>query len=117
MPDEEQLHATRGYILLEATPSGQIEDSLQFCVRGEHPIRMQFPASKVTDIESLHQFTLTLEIRPEEIIFTENQPVSHWMDLGELVARETIIATKGEREANEQFSTLLNVRKTYTIIQ
>jgi hypothetical protein len=74
LPDEEQLMATKGFILLEATPADQIEDSLQMCARGQDPIKMEFPAPRVTDIDTLQIFRLILEISPEDRIFTEDQP-------------------------------------------
>ncbi len=64
MPTEEDLSSLRGYILLETTPEGRVEDTMQLAVHGDNLVTANFDATTITGIEDLRNYTLTLQIRP-----------------------------------------------------
>ncbi len=110
MPEEGETPRLHGYILAEATPDGQVEDSFQVCVRGEQSIRIEFPAANITNLQPLQPYHFLLDTKPEEIFFNDNQTVSSWLDVGDLVRRRSLLVTKDGQEANEEFSRLLQVK-------
>ncbi len=69
----------------KATPVGQVEDSFQVCVRGEQVIRIEFPAANITNLQPLQPYHFLLDTKLEEIFFNDNQTVSSWLDVGDLV--------------------------------
>ncbi len=76
MPEDSETPRLHGYILAEVSVQGYMEDSFQVCVHGEQHVKIDFPASNITAIMMLQHYTFTLDTRPEEIFFNENQIVS-----------------------------------------
>jgi hypothetical protein len=109
MPEEGETPRLHGYILVKATPDGPVEDSFQVCVRGEQGIRIEFPAANITNLQPLQPYHFLLDTKPEEIFFNDNQTVSSWLDVRDLVHRRSLLVTKNGKEANEEFSCLLQV--------
>ncbi len=109
MPEDSETPRLHGYILAEVSIHGSVEDSFQVCVRGEQHVKINFPASRVTAIPTLQQYNFTLDTRPEEIFFNENQTVSPWVDIGDLVRRRSLLVTDNGQEANEDFSRKIEV--------
>jgi hypothetical protein len=107
MPEEEELAILRGYILLEATPDGSVEDNFQVCVRGDLHVKVTFPAAQLLDIPELATYQLQVEAVTEELLFTENQTTSPWLDLGDLVQKRSVTITKDNKEDHETFLTIL----------
>ncbi len=111
MPEEEELGTLRGYILIETTPEGRVEDNFQLCVRGDPHIKLQFSASQLLPIPELAAYHLHLDTPAEELLFTENQTTSPWLDLQELVEKRSVTVTKNNSDATEEFLTTLQVNK------
>jgi hypothetical protein len=88
MPTEEDLTSLKAYILLESTPEGKIEDTMQIALHSDNQITTVFDAATVTGLSELEQYTLTLENRPEEINIRRNTTATPWEDLAELVAKK-----------------------------
>jgi hypothetical protein len=109
MPEDSDTPRLHGYILAEATPEGQVEDSFQVCVRGDQLVRFNFKAAEITNLEPLKPYEFALETRPEEIFFNDNQTVSPWLDIGDLVRRRSLHVTENGDPANEDFSRKLQV--------
>jgi hypothetical protein len=105
MPEEEELAILRGYILLEATPDGTVEDNFQVCVRGDLHVKVTFPAAQLLDIPKLVTYQLQVEAVTEELLFMKNQITSPWLDLGGLVQKGSVTITRDNKEDHEEFLT------------
>jgi hypothetical protein len=103
MPPKEDLSSLRGYLLLEATDAGKIEDTMQMMVHGDNTITTTINATAITGLQELEQYTLTYETRPEEIHIKRNTSSTPWEDLAEMVAKNNIIPYKNGEEATAEF--------------
>ncbi len=61
MPPKEDLNSLRGYLLLEATDAGKLEDTMQMMVHGDNTITTTINATAITGLQELEQYTLTYE--------------------------------------------------------
>jgi folate-binding Fe-S cluster repair protein YgfZ len=88
VPTEEDLTSLKAYILLESTPEGKIEDTMQIALHSDNQITAVFDAATVTGLSELKQYTLTFETRPEEINIRRNTTSTAWEDLAEFSSKK-----------------------------
>ena len=92
-----------GNLLAEMSVTGRLFGSFRFTINGPKMIEIKFEAASITDIPGAAEFILTMEVRPEDILFRPNLLSSEWEDLADMVAKGRILASRGEDDGGHDF--------------
>ena len=101
--EDSEEDTIRGTLLAAVNVTGYIMGDFRWTLGGKKIIEVNVSAGDVTNITGASEFTLKIEMRPEDVMFRPNLSSGDWEDLADLVAKGQVIATRGDEDDGHEF--------------
>jgi len=103
--------ALQGHLLLEIDNNGAPARSFRCTTQGEDILAITTEAGKISSLPGCEAFTLTIQIRPEEIEFRDNAFSGEWLDISDLVSRGKVQVTIDDTDHMDEYMDLVEGHK------
>ena len=103
IPDDTDDGITTATLLVEVEPIGSCSGNFRWSLSGKDILSVNLPASDILSIPDAAEFTLSWEIRADDIQLRENGSSSEWHDLEDLLGASQLFASRGKDDDSHEF--------------